>query len=95
MKIKLNPYARESAHIYVDAIIDACAKAKVADPRTAIIDTDDFPALLKIPTVEYAIGWMHGCAESHGVLVEVLWDEILALKKRRAAMNKLAKGLTA
>lgn len=82
--IRLNRYARDSAHIYVDAIIDACAKAKVADPRKAIVDTDDFPRLLKIPTVEYAIGWLNGCAESHSVLVEVLWDEIIATRARRA-----------
>jgi hypothetical protein len=73
-----NHHVRESAKIYGEALIDACRQAKVIEPKQALLDTDAFPRLLKIPNVEYAIGWLHGCAESHGVLVEVLWFALLA-----------------
>lgn len=76
MKIDLNKHASESAKIYAEAIIEACQQAKVKDPKLALTDADEFPKLLKIPEVEYAIGWINGCAEALGVLVEVLWDQI-------------------
>lgn len=87
MKIRLNSFARTSALIYTQAIMDACAQANLRghrskrrcfDPRVVLLDTDDYPQLVKVPMIEYAIGWLHGCAEAHGVLVEVLWDQVVA-----------------
>ena len=82
--IKLNSYARESAEIYAQALIDACRKAKVANPILTLTDADDYPRLLKIPTIEYAIGWLNGCAEAHGVTVEVLWTQLAPATPRKA-----------
>jgi hypothetical protein len=72
-----NNHARESAIIYAEALLEACQKTKVADPCRALTDADEFPKLRKISEVEYAIGWLNGCAECHGVIVEVLWEQIL------------------
>jgi hypothetical protein len=73
--IKMNAHAAESAAIYAAALVDACKKVN-ADPLIALVDAEEFPRLLKIATVEFAIGWLHGCAESHGVTVEVLWEQL-------------------
>lgn len=77
--IELNRYAHDSAIIYAEALLEACKKAKVLDPMRALTDADEFPALLKISEVEYAIGWLNGCAETCGVTVTVLWAHVLGL----------------
>lgn len=73
--IRMNEHARISARIYCDALLEACAKVK-ADPLRALTETDEFPRLMKMSGVEFAIGWLHGCAESHEITVEALWTEI-------------------
>jgi hypothetical protein len=91
-----NHHAETSARIYYVALIEACIKAKVTDVRRALTDADEFPRLKKISEVEFAIGWLHGCAESHGVTVEFLWDELAQTPKSRRAKTKkihLGKGV--
>ena len=90
MTIKMNSYATTSAKIYVAAILEACKKAKIADPLEAITNTDAYPRLLKIAEVEFAIGWLNGCAESHGVTVEVLWAFLTATKVSVRPARQLA-----
>ncbi len=68
-----NHIVRESASIYFEAFMEACCKAHVP-PRRALVDTDEYPKLHRISDVEYSIGWLHGCADSHGVTVETLYD---------------------
>jgi hypothetical protein len=85
-----NNYARTSALIYAEALLEACAKAKVADPVAALIDTDEYPALRKISEVEFAIGWLHGCAECHGVTIEVLWAQVGFKRFSRAGKGRAA-----
>lgn len=81
-----NHHAQESAKIYAQAVIEACEKSKVADVLDAVVNTADYPRLMKISELEYAVGWLHGCAESHGVTVEILWSHLVpATKKRKAA----------
>jgi hypothetical protein len=82
--IKLNHIARESAEIYADVVLEACRKAKV-EPIDALIDTDDYPKLLKHPMVEFAIGWLTGCAEAHAVTLEALWNQVGPKTARKAA----------
>jgi hypothetical protein len=72
----LNPHAHESAAIYIEAILDACERCKVTNPLRVLTDADEFPRLQKIPEVEYAIGWLNGCAEAHGVTASVLWAHV-------------------
>jgi hypothetical protein len=73
--IKMNRYASDSSTIYAEAIIEACKKLKL-DPLEAITNTEDHPKLLKTANIEFAIGWLNGCAESHGVTIEKLWEKI-------------------
>lgn len=90
----LNDYARDSAIIYAEALIEACGKTKVPDPVRALTDADDFPRLRKISEVEYAIGWLNGCAECHGVTVTALWAQIIAgmsQLQRNSMRSHLAK----
>ncbi len=92
-KIELNSHARESAGIYVDAVIEACEKVRIKNPKATLSDTDQYPKLMKIPDVEYAIGWLNGCAEAHGVIVDVLWDQIIedaAFRKTLETADKVA-----
>ena len=93
-KIDLNHYARASALIYAEALLDGCRRTKI-DPIEALVDTDDFPRLLKIPGIEFAIGWLHGCAEAHAVTVDALWEQVIAgatrgLKQRDAELRGAA-----
>jgi hypothetical protein len=90
--ITLNHHARTSALIYAETILEACRVAKIKDPIAALIDTDDYPRLKRIDMVEYAIGWLNGCAESHGVTVVTLWEQIVpsaerGLKRRDAELR--------
>ena len=80
--ITLNHHARTSALIYAEAVLEACRKAKVSDPIAALVDTDDYPRLKRIDMIEYAIGWLHGCAEANGVTVEVLWSSLVPSAER-------------
>lgn len=75
---KLTKEALTSALIYADALAEACAKVRppVADPVRALVETDAYPRLMKISEVEFAIGWLHGCAETLGVTVEELWEAL-------------------
>lgn len=84
----MNAKLQRAAHDYVAAILEACATCKVKDPLDAIINTDAYPRLQKVPCVEYAIGWIHGVAESVGITAEALWLACVAeidAKKGRAA----------
>jgi hypothetical protein len=83
--IKLNPKARRSALVYAEGFLDACRQAKVADPLDALIETDAYPRLAKIYNVEWMVGWLHGCAEAHGVKVEALWKLVAPSSSKRAA----------
>jgi hypothetical protein len=78
--VTLPPKVARKARIYVVGFLEACAQAKVADPLDALIETEDYPRLAKIPNVEWMIGWLHGCAEAHGVRVEALWKQIAPSK---------------
>jgi hypothetical protein len=82
----INNYARTSALTYAEAFLEACAKLKIKDPLAALIDTDDYPKLRTISEVEFAIGWLHGCAECHGVTIEVIliWAEVGSKRFSRA-----------
>ncbi len=71
-----NTYARDSARIYAEALIEACEKVG-AFPRRALTDADDYPKLVKIEDVEYSIGWLNGCAEAHELSVGAFWDRLL------------------
>lgn len=71
-----NNHARTSALIYAQAVLEACAKLKIEEPLRVLVDTDDYPAIRKISEVEFAIGWLHGCAECHGVIIEELWERV-------------------
>lgn len=78
-----NTRARDSARIYADAVLEACQQAKITDPIIEVItESDRYPRLQKISEVEYAIGWLHGCAEAHEVTVEVLWDQVMVEQRR-------------
>jgi hypothetical protein len=78
--------AKTSARIYAEALIEACEKVG-ADPRRALTDADEFPKLMKISEVEYSIGWLNGCAESHELTVEAFWDRLLpTLAKQTGAV---------
>lgn len=81
-----NNHARTSAYIYAEAVLEACAKAKIPHERTldVLINSDEYPALRKITDVEFAIGWLHGCAECHGVTVEAIWAEVGSKRFSRA-----------
>ena len=88
--INLNHHARTSALIYVECVLDGCREAK-CDPIQALEDTDDHPKLRKLDLVEFSIGWLHGCAEAHGVTVVALWEHLLpsaerGLKRRDAEL---------
>lgn len=87
----LNNYVKDSAIIYVEAILEACKTVKVADPRSALVDTDlRAPRLQKIPEVEFAIGWLNGCAESHGVTIDAVWNAaVIAIAK--AGVEKIGR----
>ncbi len=90
----LGPYASESARTYVESLVDAARRCK-ADPRDALINTDDYPALMKRSMVEFAIGWLHGCAESNEVMPEQLFDAALAPELATAIEKlKISWGLT-
>lgn len=85
----LNDKVRKAAILYAEAILEACEKAKVTNHLHAITDTDFYPRLQRIPEVEFAVGWLHGCADVIGVKIEVLWAQIeveLASKTRRKAV---------
>ena len=69
----LNGYASESAHLYVELILEACARRKI-DARDAIINTDGYPQLNKTAEVEFAIGWLHGLAEAHELDAEQIFE---------------------
>lgn len=73
----LPTYASDSARIYVQALVDAARRCKV-DPRDALINTDAYPALMKRSMVEFAVGWLHGCAEAHDIQPEQLFDAALS-----------------
>jgi len=87
----LNKYTQDSAVIYMRAFIEACIDKKVTDYARALTDTDDFPRLRNVTELEFAIGWLHGCAECHGVPVTELLKQITVrevcsvTKKGRAA----------
>lgn len=84
----LNDKVRKGAVLYAEAILEACAKAKVKNPLHAVTDTDFYPRLQRIPEVEFAVGWLHGCADVIGVKIEVLWAQVeveLASTRRRKA----------
>jgi hypothetical protein len=72
----LNGYASQSAHLYVELILEACARRKI-DARDAIINTDSYPVLNKTSDVEFAIGWLHGVAEAHELLAEQIFDAMI------------------
>lgn len=79
----LSPTVRETAALYAEGFIDACKTAKVTDPIHALTESDCYPRLLKIPMVEFMIGWLTGVAECHDLTVEALFDQIA--EKARAA----------
>lgn len=83
----MNTKIRRAALDYAEAILEACTMCKVADPLRAVTDTDAYPRLQKVPCVEFAIGWLHGCADMMGVKIEVLWAQIEAERapRRKAA----------
>jgi len=92
--IKLNRHAETSALIYAEAVTDACTK-KGKRPSvpvlSALTDTDDYSHLRKISEVEYAIGWLNGCAETCGVTIEVLWEHLskILLPKNRLTKSRV------
>jgi hypothetical protein len=92
--IALNPYASESARTYVATLVDACRRMKI-DPRAALVDTDDYPVLMRRTMVEFSIGWLHGCAEASGCLPEQLYDAAIDEKLAEKIVElKAAWGLT-
>ena len=82
-----------AAKDYVAAFYEACALTKVDKPLDALINTDAYPRLQKTPVIEFAIGWLHGCAEALGVTVEQLVEEVkaeLVATRARALKAKAA-----
>lgn len=82
--------ASESAEIYVELIVSACAKLKIS-PRDALLNTEDYPQLHKVLTLEFAIGWLHGCAEAYDLLPEQLFDAILPPPVLQSDIDKLKR----
>lgn len=68
-----NGYASQSAHTYLDLILEACARKKI-DARDAVINTDQYPQLNRTADVEFAIGWLHGLAEAHDLRADQVFD---------------------
>lgn len=81
--ITLNHHAAVSAKIYIDAVIEACTRLKL-EPMRVLLDAADYPAIRKISELEFAIGWLHGCAEASGGTVEVVWNTYAPAKARAA-----------
>lgn len=73
-----NKKLRAAAHDYVGAFLEACAEKKVKEPLDALVNTDAYPRLQKMPEIEHAIGWMNGCADAIGIPVEKLFRHVAA-----------------
>lgn len=84
--VTINPTATESARIYAEEFARACKRAKV-DPRIALVETDDYPKLMKWDQVEFMVGWLHGLAEAHELTPIALWDALFPAAK----FDRLAK----
>lgn len=69
----LDKKIEKSAKVYAEAFAEACDNARVKDPLHALVETDAYPRLQKIPEVEFAIGWLHCLAETIGIKVERLF----------------------
>jgi hypothetical protein len=82
----INRTASDSARIYVDLILEACEKLRI-DPTDAILNTDEHPRLLKVPQVEFAIGWLHGLAEAHELVAEQIWGAVVASDRAMRATS--------
>jgi hypothetical protein len=74
-KRTVNPTAATSVRIYAEEFARACKRVKV-DPRIALVETDDYPKLMRCDQVEFMVGYLHGCAETHEVTPLALWDSI-------------------
>lgn len=92
--IILPTYASDSARIYVQTLVDQARRCK-ADPRDALINTDAYPALMKRSMVEFAVGWLHGCAEAYDLRPDQLFDAALSPSmKQKIDELKRAWGIT-
>lgn len=72
-----NKKLRAAAYDYAMAIVQACDEKKVTNTLHALTDTDCYPRLQKVPEVEFAIGWLHGVAESANLSIESLWIQLM------------------
>lgn len=90
-EIQFNRVVRESAQLYAEGLIEACAP-KGIDPVKVLTDTDDYPQIVKkVEQVEYIVGWFNGVAEAHGILVETLWDQLVDVAPTKPARVVRAK----
>lgn len=81
-----NNHARTSAYIYAEAVLEACEKAKIPWEKSldVLVNADEYPKVTKISEVEFAIGWLHGCAETLGITIDALWASVGGKRFSRA-----------
>lgn len=92
LKTTLGPTVAKSLVTYAEALIEAFNQAKVTDFIEALTETDCYPRLMKIPNVEWMIGWLHGLAEAHEVSVKIIWAEALRMiEASRGAARRRGK----
>jgi hypothetical protein len=89
-EVTLKKTAGISLGIYAEEFARACKRLKI-DPRVALVETDDFPKLMRGEQVEFMVGYIHGCAEAHEVTPLALWDAIFPPAPDR--FEKLAKAV--
>jgi hypothetical protein len=76
--IALRSEAYEAGRIHAAALLEACAPFK-ADPVKVLIDTEDYPRIVRdLPMAEFIVGWFHCVEDMTGSSLREIWGHLSA-----------------
>lgn len=93
MKLKLNKYAAASAAIYRDGLLEFCERENCKPLVLLVESDEALDPLYErlrprarqagdiepeeLGEIHFMIGWLTGCAESHGMSIEAFWAQLV------------------